>query len=108
METLKMRGQQCFSGYYPEKKKSVFPCIFCGVGWQEEGGSTGRTALRNSSLGLLSLALGRVSVSVTLLVFSLSLTEGKQFEYVTTVYLNVNFMQFMMTNAMQYFMIYKP
>lgn len=50
----------------------------------------------------VSVALGRVSVSITLLVFSLSLTEGKQFEYVTTVYLNVNFMQFMMTNAIIY------
>ena len=54
------------------------------------------------------MALGRVSVLITLLVFNLSLTEGKQFEYVTTDYLNVNFRQFMMTNAMQYFMLYKP
>ena len=53
---------------------------------------------------LLPLILQRQN----LLVLDLSLTEGKQFEYVTTVYLNVNFMQFMMTNAMQYFMIYKP
>ena len=56
MENLKMKGQQCLSHYYPEK--NVF-CLayFWGVGWQGEVDSIGRTVLRNSSLGLLSLWL---------------------------------------------------
>ena len=103
------RGDSNVSPIIIQKKKCVFTCILlrggmAGRGWQYRKNS----AQKFKSWAAISMALGRVSVSITLLVFNLSLTEGKQFEYVTTVYLNVNFMQFMMTNAMQYFMIYKP